>query len=73
MDFEVEYYPEEIAVILMNLAGDSLDTESKDCSESDYIECISTLRAICQNKYNSEFYRRFYRLLERVAAKHEYD
>lgn len=73
MSFKAEYYPEEIAAVLMNLAGEEFVMEDEGRPESEYTECLYTLMAICQNKYNNEYYRSFYRLLERVTAAHERD
>ena len=71
MSFKAEYYPEEIAAVLMNLAGEDFVMDDEGRPESEYTEALYTLLAICENKYNSEYYRSFYRLLERVTAAHE--
>lgn len=68
--FKAEYYPEEIADALCKLAGDTFVGKDEERPEiyGDYTEALYTILAICDNKYNSEFYRSFYRLLERVTA-----
>lgn len=71
MNFKAEYYPEEIAAVLMNLAGEEFVMDDEGRPESEYTEALYTLLAICENKYNNEYYRSFYRLLERVTAAHE--
>lgn len=64
--FRAKYYPDEIAGALCVLADESFpDDEERENSE--YTHCLYTLMAICENKYNHEYYRSFYRLLERVA------
>ena len=73
MSFKAEYYSEEIAAVLMNLAGEEFVMDDEGRPESEYTEALYTLLAICENKYTSEYYRSFYRLLERVTAAHERD
>lgn len=71
MIFKAEYYPEEIAAALMKLDGEAFVMEDEGRPESEYTECLYTLMAICENKYNNDYYRSFYRLLERIAAAHD--
>lgn len=63
-----DYYPEEIAAALCDLCGEEYTADMPPFS--DYVDCIYTLHAICENEYNSDFYRAFYRLLERVTEAH---
>ncbi len=71
--FTAKCYPEEIAAVLCRLAGEDFPENDEQRDENDYTEALYTLMAICENHYNKEYYRSFYRLLERVTAEHERD
>ena len=71
MTFKAEYYPDDIAEALCRLAGEDFPEDYDSRNESPYSEALYHLMAICENKYNNEYYRSFYRLLERVTAAHE--
>ena len=58
-----KYYPDEIAAALAKLAGET-DTEIV----GNVGGALYDLKAICENRYNAEYFRDCYRLLERVAA-----
>lgn len=56
------YFPADIAAALAGIAG---------ITDGDTIDNITAalynLKAICENRYNAEFYRDLYRTLERVT------
>ena len=57
-----DYYPDEIASAIIKATGEnSLDIIS-GC-----INALYQLQAICQNEYNSEYYRTFYKMLEKIT------
>lgn len=58
-----EYYPDDIAAALAELAGET-DAEVIEGTT----EALHHLKAICENEYNGDHFRACYRLLERVAA-----
>lgn len=58
-----EFYPDEIAAALAKLAGET-DPEIIGNTTG----ALYDLKAICENRYNSDYFRDCYRLLERVAA-----
>lgn len=63
-----EYYPGEIAEALcdlckiMELGYKPDEQDYEDCKEALY-----QLMAICENDYNSEYYRTFYKVLAKAA------
>ena len=67
--FEVEKYPQEIAEELYELAKDMdyMDYEDeKEMVLGDLENAIYHLKAICENEYNNDYFRTFYRILERI-------
>ena len=59
----IEYYPEELAVTLCKIAYDKPDKDLiTACTEALY-----ELKAMAENPYNSDYFRTFYRLLERIV------
>lgn len=57
-----EYFPDEIAVAIVKATGET-DAEI-------YSNCVCALyelKAICENGYNAEYYRDFYKQLERLV------
>ena len=57
-----EYFPADIAAALAEIAG---------MTDGETIENITgalyDLKAICENRYNAEYYRDLYRVLEKVT------
>ena len=57
-----DYFPDDIAAALARIAG---------ITDGDTIDSITgalyNLKAICENRYNAEFYRDLYRILEKVT------
>ena len=69
MNIRKDYYPDEIAAALCKLAvgDDEADKEKiPDCTNALY-----DLMAICENEYNSDYYRTFWDVLQDVAAVQE--
>lgn len=61
-----EYFPGDIAAALCEYIGET------DPAIIDNIDTVLyQLKAICENRYNSEFYRDFYKTLERFTAIQE--
>ena len=60
-----ECYPDEIAAALAEAAGETDQNKIDSVTEGLY-----QLKAICENEYNSDIYREFYRLLEKFTDKH---
>lgn len=62
--------PEAIAEALYNMSID-LDNndyqETKEKEINDIMEAVYTLKAICENDHNSDFYRTFLFCLQRIA------
>lgn len=58
-----EYYPDEIAEALASVANENSAETIQGATEALY-----QLKAICENKYNSDCWRTFYRLLEKAAG-----
>lgn len=57
-----KYYPDDIAAALASIAG------VKDHSTIDAASgALYDLKSICENRYNSEYLRDFWRLLEAVT------
>ena len=61
--FDYHYYPEDIVNALEKASYKKLSEMEK----SDCINALDQLRAICQNPYNFDFYRTFYKLLETIT------
>lgn len=69
MNIRKNYYPDELAVALCKLAAgdDEVDREKiPDCAEALY-----DLMAVCENKYNNDYYRTLWDVLQDVAAVQE--
>lgn len=68
-NFEIEKFPEEIANKLYELAKD-MDfadyEEEKEKILNDLINAIYYVKTICENPYNNDFFRTFYRILENI-------
>lgn len=66
-DFIIEKYPEEIA---QNLYENIKDMDFMDYEEhktelvADLENAIYYLKTLCENDYNSEYFRTFYKVLE---------
>lgn len=56
-------YPEEIAESICDYIG-----ENGGETVGDVAEALNTLKAICENKYNSDYYRTFYKVLDKLAG-----
>lgn len=57
-----EYFPADIAVAIAKIAGET-DPEIIDSATG----ALYDLKAVCENRYNSEYYRDFYKLLEKFV------
>lgn len=68
-DYILEKSPAEIAARLYELSKDMDFMDYEDEKEqilSDLENALYYLKAVSENKYNSEYFRTFYRLLERL-------
>ena len=63
---KVEYYPGDIAAALADYIGETAP-ETRVNIES----ALYSLQAIAANHYNANYYRDFYRALERLTAKRQ--
>lgn len=66
---EFEKYPNEIASRLYELAKDMDYMDYEDEKEqvlNDLENALYYLKAICENEYNDEYFRTFYRILENI-------
>lgn len=62
-NFNVIYYPDEIAEILCNLAFDNPNQEIiNDCEEA-----LFQLKMTADNPYNSDYYRTLYQVFEKIT------
>lgn len=59
-----KYFPSDIAAALADYLGE-IDMEIIDNID----RVLYYLKAICENRYNDESYRDFYRALEKFTAK----
>lgn len=57
-----EYFPGDIAVAIAKVAG-----ETNPAIIDSATGALYELKAICENRYNNEFYRDFYKLLEKFT------
>lgn len=64
-----EFYPDDITTALINCTDQQYTPEQV----KEFEEALYNLKAICENPYNSDFYRTFYKLLEAVTNCHIYD
>lgn len=71
MDFKVRYYPQDIAETLINIYRNNDDSISTEFIEEDVIKSIYDIKAICENKYNAEYWRVLYRVLEDITYTNE--
>lgn len=56
------YYPDEITSAICEKIG-----ETNPAKKSDIENAVYNLKAICENEYNSDFYRVFYKALEKLT------
>ncbi len=56
-----QYYPDDIAQALCKIVDVTSEAEINDCTEALY-----QLKAIAQNKYNSDYYRTLYAVLSKL-------
>ena len=66
-----EYYPDDIATALINAANFPAPYPPE--ATKDIEEAICHLKAICENEYNADYFRKLYRLLESIADAHLYE
>lgn len=57
-----EYFPGDIIAAIVKLTGETDPEIIDNCDTALY-----QLKAICENRYNSEFYRDFYKQLEKLT------
>ena len=68
-NFNIEKYPQEIANKLYELAKDMdyMDyEEEKEEILRDLENALYYLKAICENPYNNDYFRTFYKILENI-------
>ena len=65
---EYTYDCEEMANALCSLAVDNLSSTKRDVEDALY-----QLTAIAENKYNSEYYRTLWRILQTITDNFTYD
>lgn len=70
MEFKPEFDAEDIIVAIEEYLDEG--TFSTETYRSAY-ECVLDLMAICQNGYNREAFRDFYKILEAVVRKYNYN
>lgn len=64
-----EVMPDDIANALVKLVDFGNDTESENQAKDHLTDALYYLDAICQNKYNSDYFRTFYNVLATIADK----
>lgn len=57
-----EYFPDEITAAIIKATGETDTNIINNC-----IGALYDLKAICENRYNAEYYRDFYRQLEKLT------
>lgn len=62
--FNTVYCPDEITMAFSSLVTDITEEEKKDLENGLYY-----LHSICENEYNSDYFRTTYKILERVAER----
>jgi len=68
-EFKIEKYPQEIAEKLYNLQLDMdwMDyEEEKEQIVNDLENAIYYLKSVCENEYNANYFRTFYKILENI-------
>ena len=68
-DFKVEKFPEEIAVELYEKSKDMDFMDYEDEKEQVIAELENALyyiKTICENEHNQNYFRTFYKILERI-------
>lgn len=73
MEIRKDYRPEEIARALVGLSGISENMTEND-EESTVDDCenaLYQLMAIAENKYNFDFFRTMWNVLEALTEQHE--
>lgn len=65
------YYPGEIAEAIFKAASDD-DPEEHAKEIEEMTDALYQLKAIAENKYNSEYYRTLYKYLYKLASVTEF-
>lgn len=65
------YYPGEIAEAIFKAASDD-DPEEYTKEIEEMTDALYQLKAIAENKYNSEYYRTLYKYLYKLASVTEF-
>lgn len=65
------YYPGEIAEAIFKAASDD-DPEEHTKEIEEMTDALYRLKAIAENKYNSEYYRTLYKYLYKLASVTEF-
>ena len=65
------YYPGEIAEAIFKAASDD-DPEEHTKEIEEMTDALYQLKAISENKYNSEYYRTLYKYLYKLASVTEF-
>ena len=65
------YYPGEIAEAIFKAASDD-DPEEHTKEIEEMTDALYQLKAIAENKYNSEYYRTLYKYLYKLASVIEF-
>ena len=71
MELWEEIYPEDIAEKMLQNASDmdSADyEETRESEKEDIVNALYQLKAICENPYNSDYYRTFFNALVRSLS-----
>lgn len=63
-----EYYPDDIANALFDLAGIEPTADLFEKLEN----AIYHFKCIAENPYNNDYFRTFYKILEKMTDKHLY-
>ena len=63
------YSSEDIAKVICKLSGNAEDGKTyEDCELAIY-----DLKCVCENPYNSDFFRTLWKTLQQLTEKHFYD
>lgn len=71
MIIEKDYYPGDLANVIMKLSG-AAGTENAETIRDDLENALYYLMACAENEYNKDYFRTIWHELQRIAANMEY-
>ena len=70
MEFKFDFFPQEITEALLDIAQIDDCNCAKELIRDDVICALYDIKATCENKYNADYWRVLWRVLESIVHTH---